>query len=205
LSLSSEKLVSEFAFKWVNLYRYTKAEGNFLDLTSSQAIPDTLGADPAPADDDGDSSPPAPPAKSLLDRHAATLLPALLRGVLDVSKAEKCNVLHATLREAAVAALECDAVWKLNEENDDLENDAHGILRELTAHVVWVSPSRSPIALRQNIALVIKLTRRLMDAAVAAAEARGADAAGLDAAAAAALQPMLEAGLYKLNPVLPVA
>ena len=130
-------------------------------------------------------------------------------------------MLHATLREAAVAALECDAVWGPENEDNNADGDGGGgdgggdggsggassvaaVLRELAAHVVSVTPSKTPHMLRQNIALAMRLTRRLLDTSVAAAAAAATrvspvDQAGLDAAAAAALQPMLEVGRYRLS------
>ena len=122
--------------------------------------------------------------------------PAMLdddRGDEDVDRSEE---------EMEAVAAEEDEMGAVSEEEEEEEEEggwggggsgAHDILRELIAHVVSVSPSRGPYFLRENIALVIKLTRRLLDTSVAAAEAQGADPAGLDAAAAAALQPMLEA------------
>ena len=85
-----------------------KRDGNFFNLADSQPVDEdgpTLPSEPAD-DTDDDATP-----RSFLERHARTLLPAVLRATLDASAQEKCDVLHATLRETAVAALECVSAW----------------------------------------------------------------------------------------------
>jgi len=82
-----------------------KRDGNFFNLADSQPVDEdgpTLPSEPGnDADDTDDDATP----RSFLERHARTLLPAVLRATLDASTQEKCDVLHATLSETAVAAL----------------------------------------------------------------------------------------------------
>ena len=90
-----------------------KREGNFFNLADSQPLPGgndddddgaTLPSEPAAADDAVDDDTTFV-NRSFLERHARELLPAVLRAMLDASSAEKCDALHAALRESAVAAL----------------------------------------------------------------------------------------------------
>ena len=177
--------------------RRAREEGNYLDLTSSQTEtvttpPEREEAEPSPR--------PCPPPRSTLAAHARVMLPGVLRGVLDVSRDVGCHVLHATLREAAVAALECDVAWLEPEPGPETRKDERpfAAVQELTARVITASPSRNALTLRQNVALAVSLARRLVGAAGRRAlETEGsgtaAAAAAADAAAARALRPALDA------------
>ena len=186
-----------------------KREGNFFNLADSQPLPGgndddddgaTLPSEPAAADDAFDDDTPFV-NRSFLERHARELLPAVLRAMLDASSAEKCDALHAALRESAVAALECARAWKFDEENGETEE----LLREFTAHVVRVAPIKAPYVLRQNISLVTQLTGRLVRASVRRARGRGmVSNDDLDKIAADALKPALDSviELIDVDPAL---
>ena len=186
-----------------------KREGNFFNLADSQPLPGgndddddgaTLPSEPAAADDAVDDDTPFV-NRSFLERHARELLPAVLRAMLDASSAEKCDALHAALRESAVAALECARAWKFDEENGETEE----LLREFTAHVVRVAPIKAPYVLRQNISLVTQLTGRLVRASVRRARGRGmVSNDDLDKIAADALKPALDSviELIDVDPAL---
>jgi len=164
-----------------------KRDGNFFNLADSQPVDEdgpTLPSEPAD-DTDDDATP-----RSFLERHARTLLPAVLRATLDASAQEKCDVLHATLRETAVAALECVSAWRF-ENGGDVKVEQ--ILREFTAHVVRVAPIKAPYVLRQNISLVTQLTNGLVRSSVRRARAEGlVSDDDLDRVAAGALTPALD-------------
>lgn len=185
LEVLAEKSSSEIEKEKLEL---AKAQGDFFEIDVSQRATSTRsGGGGADAIDDDDDGPAAAPPKTLLETHAAVLLPALMRGVVDVSRRVGCAFLHATLRETAVATLECARASTMTQEDDDA-------LVELTSHVVSSSPSRAPFVLTQNIALAVKLARRTMDAALDKARKRGEDApTALDAVAASALAPTLSA------------
>ena len=178
--------------------RRAREEGDYLDLTSSQVEtittpPEREGAEPCPR--------PCPPPRSTLAAHARVMLPGVLRGVLDVSREVGCHGLHATLREAAVAALECDVAWREPDPGPETPRNERpfAAVQELAARVVTASPSRNAFTLRHNVALAVSLARRLVGAAGrraletagAGSGAGAADAA--DAAAARALRPALDA------------
>ena len=185
LEVLAEKSSSEIEKEKLEL---AKAQGDFFEIDVSQRATSTRsGGGGADAIDDDDDGPAAAPPKTLLETHGAVLLPALMRGVVDVSRRVGCAFLHATLRETAVATLECARASTMTQEDDDA-------LVELTSHVVSSSPSRAPFVLKQNIALAVKLARRTMDAALDKARKRGEDApTALDAVAASALAPTLSA------------
>ena len=185
-----------------------KREGNFFNLADSQPLPGgdddddgaTLPSEPAAADDVVDDENPGTLDRSFLERHARELLPAVLRAMLDASSAEKCDALHAALRESAVAALECARAWEFDENGETEE-----LLQEFTAHVVRVAPIKAPYVLRQNISLVTQLTGRLVRASVRRARGRGiVSDDGLDRIAADALKPALDSviELIDVDPAL---
>jgi hypothetical protein len=94
--------------------RRAREEGDYLDLTSSQVETITTPPEREGADErvGARRRAPCPPPRSTLAAHARVMLPGILRGVLDVSRDVQCHALHATLREAAVAALECEVAWR---------------------------------------------------------------------------------------------
>ena len=183
-----------------------KRRGDFFNLADSQGLLDggadlnhdgaTLPSEPAGNDDETHSE----LGRSFLERHARELLPAVLRAMLDASSAEKCDALHAALRESAVAALECARAWRFDETGTTEE-----ILREFTAHVVRVAPIKAPYVLRQNISLVTQLTGRLVRASVRRARGGGiVSNEDLDRIAADALTPALDSviELIDVDPAL---
>ena len=170
--------------------RRAREEGDYLDLTSSQVETVTTPPEREVANEKKPSGRRACPfPRSTLAAHARMMLPGVLRGVLDVSRDAGCHVLHATLREAAVAALECDVAWRdpqFGTENaNEKEKSPFAAVQELAARVITASPSRNAHTLRQNVALAVALARRLVESAgLRALETEGAGAA--DAADAAA-------------------
>ena len=210
------EVVAEKSLEELEMEKLDRAreDGNYLDLTSSQGEVETITTPERPKRDE-----PSNPPKSFLACHARETLPGLLIGVVDVSRRAGCRVLHATLREAAVATLECDAVWTIDDRDASStrnpipnpnpnpnpatasgtgrgfeKTSAAASLREFVAHVVSTCPSRNAFTLRQNVSLVVQLSSRLVAAAVSAAAASSAnDAVSLDRAAAAALRPVLDA------------
>ena len=170
-----------------------REDGEYLDLTSSQGEVETIDARETETGRAVES------AEMFLACHARETLPGLLIGVVDVSRRAGCRVLHATLREAAVATLECDAVWTIDDRDASStrnpipnpnpnpnpatasgtgrgfeKTSASASLREFVAHVVSTCPSRNAFTLRQNVSLVVQLSSRLVAAAVSAAAARSA-------------------------------
>ena len=182
--------------------RRAREEGDYLDLTSSQVETITTPPEREVANEKKPSGRRACPfPRSTLAAHARMMLPGVLRGVLDVSRDAGCHVLHATLREAAVAALECDVAWRdpqFGTENaNEKEKSPFAAVQELAARVITASPSRNAHTLRQNVALAVALARRLVESAgLRALETEGAGAAdAADAAAARALRPALDAAV----------
>ena len=175
--------------------KQAREEGNYLDLTSSQV--EIITTPPEPEVVPKNNKPHVPPPRSTLSKHAFTMLPGMLRGVLDITRDAQCTTLHATLREAAVAALECESAWHARDESEAQQSDAEmfAALRELATRVVTASPSRNTRTLRQNIGLAVSLNMRLVEAAAKDAIADDASAAEVDAAAAKALRPALEAAV----------
>ena len=181
--------------------RRAREEGDYLDLTSSQVETVTTPPEREVANEKKPSGRRACPfPRSTLAAHARMMLPGVLRGVLDVSRDAGCHVLHATLREAAVAALECDVAWRdpqFGTENaNEKEKSPFAAVQELAARVITASPSRNAHTLRQNVALAVALARRLVESAgLRALETEGAGAADAADAAARALRPALDAAV----------
>ena len=164
--------------------RRAREEGDYLDLTSSQVETVTTPPEREVANEKKPSGRRACPfPRSTLAAHARMMLPGVLRGVLDVSRDAGCHVLHATLREAAVAALECDVAWRdpqfETENANEKEKSPFAAVQELAARVITASPSRNAHTLRQNVALAVALARRPVESAGlrSALETEGAGAA----------------------------
>jgi len=152
-----------------------------------------------------------PPPRSTLSAHAFVMLPGLIRGVLDITKDANCTIVHSTLWELAVAALECESAWHKRTGDDvgvgkttsetssettkETSQEIASALRELAAAVVSFSPSRNQFTLRQNIGLAVRLNLRLADCAARDAIASGASPAEVDKEAARALRPALDAAV----------
>ena len=181
--------------------RRAREEGDYLDLTSSQVETVTTPPEREVAEKKSRGRQACPFPRSTLAAHARVMLPGVLRGVLDVSRDAGCHVLHATLREAAVAALECDVAWRdfqfETENANEKEKSPFAAVQELAARVITASPSRNAHTLRQNVALAVALARRLVESAgLRTLETEGAGAAdAADAAAARALRPALDAAV----------
>ena len=174
--------------------RRAREEGDYLDLTSSQVETVTTPPNAKSRTKKPSGRRACPFPRSTLAAHARMMLPGVLRGVLDVSRDAGCHVLHATLREAAVAALECDVAWRdpqfETENANEKEKCPFAAVQELAARVITASPSRNAHTLRQNVALAVALARRLVESAgLRALETEGAGAADAADASAARAAP----------------
>jgi hypothetical protein len=207
-------VVAEKSLEEIEQERLRKAleEGNYLDLTSSQVETITTDDPVAGADDTTTVNKIyVPPPRSTLSAHAFVMLPGLIRGVLDITKDANCTIVHSTLWELAVAALECESAWHKRTGDDvgvgkttsetssettkETSQEIASALRELAAAVVSFSPSRNQFTLRQNIGLAVRLNLRLADCAARDAIASGASPAEVDKEAARALRPALDAAV----------